>query len=152
MNDDVAELKSNLRDIERKVRAVEGELKDAKSGRVKLIAFSAIGGFLLIAVGGQWFPGYQLDSTAEATANKKAADAVSDVTAQLCVERFMKTAGLKSRLTALNEESGDWRKSNYIQNGTWAMFPDGAKPDHATADKCRALIAERIASDAEKAS
>ena len=124
----------------------------ARRRRPQALFLSAAAGFLLFAVGGQWYPGYQLDSTAEATANKKAADAVSDVTAQLCVERFMKTAGLKSRLTALNEESGDWRKSNYIQNGTWAMFPDGAKPDHATADKCRALIAERIASDAEKTS
>ena len=152
MNDDVAELKSKLRDVESTVRAMERKLQEVKGARVKLIAFSAIGGFLLFAVGGQWFPGYQLDSTAEATAYEKVADAVRDVTAQLCVERFMDTAGLKSRLSELNGESGDWRKSNYIQNGTWATLPDGAKPDHATADKCRALIADRIASDAEKTS
>ena len=152
MNDDVAELKSNLRDIERKVRAVEGELKDAKSGRVKLIAFSAIGGFLLIAVGGQWFPGYQLDSTADAAAHERAAAAVSDVMAQLCVERFMKTSGLESRLTALNEETSEWKQANYIQDGTWAASPDGGKADHDTADKCRSLIAERVASESEKTS
>lgn len=152
MSDNVAELRSKLRDMESKVRAVEGALKVAKGRRVKLMVYSAIGGFLLFAVGGQWFPGYQLDSTAETSAYEKAAGAVSDVTAQLCVERFMKTAGLESRLTALNEETGDWSKSNYIQNGTWATLPDGGKADHDTADKCRALIAERVAGESEKTS
>ena len=152
MSDNIAELKSELRNMESKVRAVEGALKDAKGSRVKLMVYSAIGGFLLFAVGGQWFPGYQLDSTAEATAHEKAAGAVSDVTAQLCVERFMKASGLESRLTGLNGETGDWSKANYIQNGKWATLPDGGKVDHSTADKCRALIAERVASESEKKS
>lgn len=64
------------------------------------------------AVGGQWFPGHQLDNTAEATANHKAAGAVSDVMAQLCAERFMTTPELESRLTALKAETGDWSKAN----------------------------------------
>jgi hypothetical protein len=152
MSDNIAELKTQIRDMESKVRAVEGALKDAKGGRVKLAVSSAIGGFLLFAVGGQWFPGYQLDSTAKATAYEKAAGAVSDVTAQLCVERFMKTSGLESRLTALNGETSDWNKANYIQNGTWAALPEGGKADHATADKCRGLIAERVAGESEKTS
>jgi hypothetical protein len=135
-----------------KVRAAEGALKDARRGRVKLIVASAIGGFLLFAVGGQWFPGYQLDSTAEATAHEMAAGAVSDVTAQLCVERFMKTSGLESRLTALNGETSEWKQTNYIQNGAWAASPDGGKADHDTADKCRGLIAERVASEPAKTS
>jgi hypothetical protein len=152
MSDNIAELKSELRGMESKVRAVEGALKDEKGRRVKLMVYSAIGGFLLFAVGGQWFPGYQLDSTAEATAYEKAAGAVSDVTAQLCVERFMKASGLESRLTALNGETGDWSKANYILNGTWATSPDGGKTDHTTADKCRALIAEHVAGESEKTS
>lgn len=152
MSDNISELQLELRNMESKVRAVEGALKDAKARRVKLAVFSAIGGFLLFAVGGQWFPGYQLDSTAEATAYKKAAGAVSDVMAQLCVERFMSTSGLESRMTAFNGESGDWSKANYIQAGTWATSPDGGKVDHDTAEKCRALIAERVASQSEKTS
>jgi hypothetical protein len=152
MSDNIAEIRLELREMKSKVRAVEGALKDVKGRRVKLVVYSAIGGFLLFAVGGQWFPGYQLDSTAEATAYKEAAGAVSDVMAQLCVERFMKTSGLESRLTALNGETGDWSKANYIQKGTWAASPDGEKADHATADKCRVLIAERVAGESEKTS
>ena len=55
MSDNIAELKSELRGMESKVRAVEGALKDEKGRRVKLMVYSAIGGFLLFAVGGQWF-------------------------------------------------------------------------------------------------
>ncbi len=152
MSDNIRELRSELRDMQSKVRAVEGALKDAKNGRVKLAVYSAVGGFLLFAVGGQWFPGYQLDSTAEATANQNAAGAVSDVMAQLCVERFMKTSGLESRLTALNGETGDWSQANYIQNGTWAASPGGERADHATAEKCRSLIAERVAGESKTTS
>ena len=152
MSDNIKELQSEIRDMESKVRAAEGTVKDARRGRVKLIVLSAIGGFLLFAVGGQWFPGYQLDSTADAAAHERAAAAVSDVMAQLCVERFMKTSGLESRLTALNEETSEWKQANYIQDGTWAASPDGGKADHDTADKCRSLIAERVASESEKTS
>lgn len=152
MSDNLAELRSELRAMENKVRTAEGALKDAKGRRVKLMVYSAIGGFLLFAVGGQWFPGYQLDSTAESSAYEKAAGAVSDVMAQLCVERFMKASGLEARLAALNAETGDWSKANYIQNGTWATSPDGGKADHVTSDKCRALIAERVANGSEKTS
>ena len=152
MSDNVAELRSELRKMESKLRTAEGTLKDAKGRRVKLMISSAIGGFLLFAVAGHWFPGYQLDSTAEATAYEKAAGAVSDVMAQLCLERFMQSSGLESRLTALNGETGDWSKTNYIRNGTWAASPGGGKADHDTADKCRRLIAERVAVESEKTS
>jgi hypothetical protein len=152
MSDNIDELRSENRDMKSKVRAAEGALKDARRGRVKLIVASAIGGFLLFAVGGQWFPGYQLDSTAEATAHEKAAGAVSNVMAELCMERFMNTSELKSRMTALDGETSDWNRANYIQTGTWATLPDGGKADHDTADKCRALIAERVAGQPEKTS
>jgi len=81
-----------------------------------------------------------------------ASDAVSGVMAQLCAERFMKTSGLASRLAALNEVSGDWNKSSYIRDGTWAATLNGEKADYATADKCRGLISERILEESAKAS
>jgi hypothetical protein len=72
--------------------------------------------------------------------------------AQLCAERFMKTSGLASRLSGLNEASGDWNKSSYIRDGAWAATPAGEKADYATADRCRELIAERISEESAKAS
>ncbi len=150
--DKAVELQSKLRDAEMKLRDQTIELRDLKSRSVRLAVGSAIAGFLLFAVGGQWFPGYQLDSTAEATSHKMTSDAVSGVMAQLCAERFMRTSGLASRLSGLNEASGEWNKSSYIRDGAWAVTPDGEKADYATADKCKELIAERISEEPAKAS
>jgi len=149
---DTTELKSQLREAESKLRGAEIELKGEKERRLKFSIGSAIAGFLLFAVGAQWYPGYQLDSTAEANADQVASSAVRDVMAQLCAERFMETAGLESRLAAFNDANGDWGKAKYIREGTWAATPDGAKTDYATAEKCRALIGERINGQAEEAS
>lgn len=152
MSDNSTELKSQVRDAERKVRTSATELKVARSGRIKLASWSAIGGFMLFAIGGHWFPGYQLDSTAEATANEKAAGAVRDVVAQICAERFMRASGLESRLAALEAESGNWSRATYLRDGTWATGPDGERADHATAEKCRSLIADRVAAKSGEAS
>jgi hypothetical protein len=150
--DKAAELQAKLREAEMKLRDQTIELRDVKSRSVRLAVGSAIAGFLLFAIGGQWFPGYQLDSTAVTTSHKMASDAVSGVMAQLCAERFMKTSGLASRLSGLNEASGDWNKSSYIRDGAWAATPAGEKADYATADRCRELIAERISEESAKAS
>ena len=120
--------------------------------RVKLCAWSAIGEILLFAVGGQWFPGDQLDSTAKVTATKMTAIAVTKVMAQRCAERFMMTSGLESRLAGLNEVSGGRDKSNYIRDGAWATTPGGEKSDYDTAEQCRSLIAEDVSSELGKAS
>jgi hypothetical protein len=156
MSDNSAEFRSRMREAENKARTAEAELKDVKGRRLKLAVWSAIGGFLLFAVGGQWFPGYQLDSTARATANKTAVSAVSEVMAQLCAERFMSSLGLEARLAALDGATGDWSKATYIRDGTWAATPDGTpdgeRADHATAEKCRSLIAERVTGESGKTS
>lgn len=152
MNDNTRELKSQLRDAQGEAKAGEAALKKAKNRTVKLAVWSAIGGFMLFAVGGQWFPGYQLDSTAKDTAQEAAVVAVRNVMAQLCAERFMVKAGLETRLADLNAEVGDWSQANFIRAGMWAATPDGEKTDHATAEKCRGLIAERVTAESGKTS
>jgi hypothetical protein len=107
---------------------------------------------MLFAVGGHWFPGYQLDSTAMSTSNKHAAKAVMQVMSELCAERFMRASGLESRLEGLKDATGDWNKANYIREGAWAETPDGARSDHATAQECVVLIAERMSGEPEKTS
>lgn len=152
MSDNSSELKSKLRDSEMKGREQTVELRDLKSRSVRLAAGSAIAGFLLFAIGGQWFPGYQLDSTAEANANQMAAAAVTELKAQYCAENFMRTAGLETRLAAWNEVKGGWDKASFIRDGAWAATPDGEKADYVTAEKCRDLIAERVSAKSAKAS
>lgn len=153
MNDSTVELQKELRDVKNKVRTAESALKDAKKNRMQWSIWSAVAGFLLFAIGGQWFPGYQLDSTAVVTSNRIAASAVREVMAQLCAERFtMRTAGFESRLAAFNDAADDWKKTEYIREGIWADTPDGEKSDRATAEKCINLIAERLSKEPAKTS
>lgn len=152
MTDSPTETRSKLREAEMTLRGQKGELRDAKGRGIRLAIGSAIAGFLLFAVGGQWFPGYQLDSTAKANSEKMTASAVSGIMAQLCAERFMGTSGLASRLTGWNQADSDWDKTTYIREGTWAVTPDGEKADYAIVEKCRDLIAERVSRVSAKAS
>lgn len=152
MSDETRELETQLRDAQSKIRATESALSNLKGRRTRLAVWSAIGGFMLFAVGGHWFPGYQLDSTAMTTSNEKAATAVSKVMAELCADRFMRAAALETRLASLKDATGDWNKANYIRQGVWAETPDGEKSDHATAGRCAALIAERMSAEVEKKS
>ncbi len=152
MSDNARDFQRQLRDAQSKIRAAETAVAEVKRQRIRLSALSAVGGFLLFAVGGHWFPGYQLDSTAIATSKDSAANAVSEVMAELCAERFMKASGFEARLTGLKDATGDWSKASYIRDGAWAETPDGEKSDQATAGKCVSLIAERLSGEPEKAS
>ena len=152
MSDETVELKNQLRDATSKINATEGALTDVKRTRVKTSAWSAIGGFMLFAVGGHWFPGYQLDSTAMEASSVSAASAVRKVMSQLCAERFMRAPGLEERMTGFNDAKGDWARATYIREGTWAETPGGEKSAHATAEECTALIVKRVSGESEKAS
>ena len=152
MSEDARNLEAELRSAQRKIRSMELTLAGMKRHRVRLSLWSAVAGFTLLAIGGQWFPGYQLDSTAMTASNENAAKAISEVMSELCAERFMKVAGFESRLAGLKDATGDWRKAEYIREGVWAETPDGEKSDHATAEQCVTLIAERISGEPEKTS
>ena len=150
--DKTAELQTKLRQLEMTARDQKIELRVAKSHGTKLAIAAAIGGAVLVAFGGQWFPGYQLDSTAKATASEMTTSAVSGIMAELCAERFMKTSGLASRLSGLNGASTAWDKASYIREGGWASTADGEEADYAIVENCRDLIADRILKQSANAS
>jgi hypothetical protein len=152
MSDNTRELEKQLRDAHSSIRVAEAALADVKRQRVKISVLSGVGGFLLFAVGGHWFPGYQLDSTAMATSSEHATNAVGEVMAEVCAQRFMTDPAFDAKLEALKNETGDWSKANYIREGVWAQAPDGEKSTHATAQKCVGLIAERLSKEPEKTS
>ena len=150
MSENISELKTELRDAQNTIRTTTAALAQAKRHRLRLSIWSAAGGFLLFAIGGHWFPGYQLDSTAIRTSNDGAANAVSKVMAGLCAERFMMTPGFEPRLAGLKNANGDWSKAKYIREGGWSQTPDGETSDYATAERCVALIDERLSGTSEK--
>ena len=152
MTDEMVELKHQLRDANSQVDATKGALEEVKKRRVQTSVWSAVAGFALFAVGGHWFPGYQLDSTAMEASSKSAASAVRGVMSELCAERFLRTPGLEGRMTGFTDAKGDWAKAIYIREGSWAEKPDGEKSGHSTAEECAALIAKRVSGEPEKAS
>ena len=152
MSEDVTELKALLRAAESSSKTAERALLQMKRKRLPLVAWSAIAGFLLFAIGGQWFPGYQLDSTAMAAAEERANAAIGDVMAQLCAERFMRTSGLEGRLADLDSKPSDWGKSQFIREGKWAAMPQGGQPNQSTARRCQELIVERVAESSAQTS
>ena len=138
-----------LRDANSQLVAVRAELKDVKRSRVRYSAWSAVAAIVLVATGAQWVPGYQLDSTAAAGAGSRATDAVSEVMAQICAERFLRAPDVESRIAGLNSVSGSWEKAGYIRDGSWAMKPDGLRPDFATAERCSELIVTRLSAGSQ---
>ena len=151
MSNDTADMQEKLRVAEAKAGVAENSMKLAQTGLTRNRMWSALIGAGVVIVAGPWFPGYQLDSTAQNTSASAAEAAVNDVMAQLCVERFMTADGLDARLEALNSEVGDWSQAKHIRNGSWAVKPDGEQSDHDTAKKCRGLIAERVTAGEAKA-
>ena len=107
MSDNTNELKTRLRAAENDAKVASRALKEMKGKRISLAIWALVAGFMLFAVGGQWFPGYQLDSTAEAAAQERADGAISEIMAELCAERFMRASGLETRLTDLNNAPSD---------------------------------------------
>jgi hypothetical protein len=152
MSEEIDECRTLLRAAERRAKEAESAAQQVKRSRTKIAIWSALGGFFLFALGGHWIPGYQLDSTAQATASETAQDSVSDVVAQFCAQRFMRAPDLDTQLKALDNEFGEWSKANFIQKGPWADTPHGERPDHDTAEKCHRLIAEKVLEAAPKSS
>lgn len=152
MADELTECRASLRDAERRASDLESALKKSKKGQLKIAIWSAVGGFLLFALGGHWVPGYQLDSTAEETISETSRTEVGNVVAQYCARNFMQEEGLAERMTALDGENGDWSKATFIRNGSWGNTPEGESPTHDTAEKCNQLIAKLRAESAQNTS
>lgn len=144
MSEHTTDLKAALRDAESKVRSAEARMIELNKSLVKTAVWSGVGGFLLFAVGAHWFPGYQLDSTAARTAKQEAGQAVNELMAQLCAERFLSSSEVLPNLKALDEESGRWEKATFIRDGSWAVNPNGDRPDMDTAERCSELIAAHV--------
>lgn len=150
MSNDTADMQEQLRLAEAKAGVAENARKLAQSAIPRNRIWSALIAVGVVIVVGHWFPGYQLDSTAESSSTSAAEMAVGDVMAQLCVERFMTGDGLDARLEALNSAVGDWSQAKHIRDGNWATRPNGEQSTHDTAKKCRSLIAERVTAQKAK--
>ena len=72
----------------------------AQSDKIKFLLQGAAIGFLVTAIGGQFWPGYMLDSNVKATADQMSEAAVNASASLMCQELYLNVANSQERLVA----------------------------------------------------
>ena len=97
----------------------------------KTALFWSCAGSVVVAtiVGFSW-GGWTTDGSAQAMADKAAAQARQELAAVVCVDRFMAAPDAGVQLTALQEISSSYAQSKFVEEGGWAIIV----PANSTAD------------------
>jgi hypothetical protein len=110
----------------------------------KTVLFWACAGSAILAtiVGFSW-GGWVTGGSAQAMADKAAAQARQEVAAIVCVDRFMAAPDAVVQLTALKEITSAYAQGKFVQDGGWVMVI----PASSTGDdrKAAGLCAEELA-------
>jgi len=96
------------------------------------------GGALIAIVVGFGWGGWQLNSTAEKTADQRASNAVVAALAPICVDKFQHAADAKADLVAL-KKTDSWERDSFVTKGGWATFP-GSEPNRDVAEACAKIL------------
>ena len=118
----------------------------------KTTLFWACAGSVVAAtiVGFSW-GGWVTGGTAEAMAEKAAAQGRQEVAAVVCVDRFMAAPDARVQLAALQEMTSAYTQGQFVQDGGWAIMPVASgtapSPTPRTTDnrKAAGLCAEELA-------
>ena len=99
---------------------------------------AAIAAALLI--GGSWWPGWQLDSTANESIGNAQKSALVRVLAPVCAERFRRQPDLAVQAAALKDVKS-WQRDQYLVDNKW-VIASGVSPaiDVAVGDACADLL------------
>jgi hypothetical protein len=110
--------------------------------KTKLVAGSAIGGAILLAVVGFNWGGWMTGGAAEAMAKETAADAVAERLGSICVAQFNADSTRDQKLKEMKQKDS-WDQSRYIETQRWAIMPGEDKPDSRVADACARQLAAK---------
>jgi hypothetical protein len=89
-------------------------------------------------IGFSW-GGWVTGSTARATAEAMAHDAVVKRLAPICVVQSGRDPAKAVKLVALKEESS-WQRGEYVGKQGWATMPGEQEPDSRVAQACATLL------------
>lgn len=94
----------------------------------------------LLLIGGSYWPGWQLDSTAEQSLAAGQQSALVRVLAPVCAERFRQQPDLATQAAAFKEVDS-WKRDAYLVSNKW-VIPSGVSPkiDEAVGDACADLL------------
>ena len=113
----------------------------------KTVLFWACGGCVILAtvVGFSW-GGWVTGGSAQAMADKAAAEGRQSVAAVVCVDRFMAAPDVGVQLTALKEISSSYAQGKFVEDGGWAtIVPASDTTARADGRKAAGLCAEELA-------
>jgi hypothetical protein len=96
-------------------------------------------GFLATVVIGFTWGGWQLQSTAQKTADARASSATIQALAPICVDRFQRAAGSKASLVKL-QATDSWKQDTFVAEGGWATFAGDKEPNRNVAEACAKLL------------
>ena len=103
----------------------------------RLLQGAAAGAAIAMIVGFSW-GGWQLNSTAEKTADQRATSAMVAALAPICVDKFQRAADAKAELIAL-KKTDSWERDSFVTKGGWATFP-GSEPNSDVAAACAKIL------------
>ncbi len=103
--------------------------------KIKLGAWSAIGGAVILAIVGFKWGGWVTTSSAEAMAKESAAVAVAERLGAICVAQYDKDSEKGEKVQEMKAKDS-WDKARYIETQSWAIMPGEDKPESRVADAC----------------
>jgi len=102
------------------------------------------GGLVAVAllIGGSYWPGWQLDSSAEKMAVERAQVATVVALAPICVDRYAANATPLQRVTFGKKSS--WERGTEIATQGFATFKGAEVYKSEVADKCASVIGDEL--------
>ena len=89
----------------------------------KTVLFWACAGSVIVAtVAGFSWGGWVTGGTAQAMADKAAAQARQELAAVVCVDRFMAAPDADVQLTALQKMTSSYAQGQFVEDGGWAIM------------------------------
>jgi|GEM_PF-799572 len=95
--------------------------------KIKLIAWGAIGGAIVLAIIGFALGGWVTGGTAHKMAKEMADEAVIDRLAPICVLQSNQDPGKDKKLAELKKLSS-WNRGDYVENQGWRQCPVRRNP------------------------
>ncbi len=110
----------------------------AKTTAFLMIA-TAIGVMYIGSGTGAWMP----NERAEHMAAERAQQARSELGRSWCVEQFLSGPDAVSRLTELHNIESRYRRTQYLENGEWAVLPGETRATRDIASSCADVLLEQ---------
>ena len=108
----------------------------------KTVLFWSCAGCVIatMVVGFTW-GGWVTGGSAQARADEAAEQAVAQLAADICVNRYLASPDARASLAALKDESA-YRRDGLIEDGGWVTFAGRDEPIDGAADLCADRLAE----------